>query len=191
MIEIWKLLLLLYLFQEINKKNFAIQENINQLHDFVLEDNSKNTQILEQVEKNIRDVRILPLATIFHMFPRMVRDLSYENGKDIELEIIGNDVSVDKKIVEEIKMPLIHIIRNSIDHGIETPEERIKAGKSSTGKVSIKAHREYNKIIIEIIDDGRGINIQKIKEKAEEKGLLTAEELSVMTNEQITNLIFR
>ncbi|MBO5947834.1 hybrid sensor histidine kinase/response regulator [bacterium] len=181
---------LLYLFQEINKKNFAIQENVNNLHDFILEDNSKNTQILEQVEKIIRDVRILPLATIFHIFPRMVRDLSYENGKDIELEIIGNDVSVDKKIVEEIKMPLIHIIRNSIDHGIETPEERIKAGKSSTGKISIKAFREYNKIIIEVIDDGRGINIQKIKEKAEEKGLLTPDELSVMTNEQIMNLVF-
>lgn len=181
---------LLYLFQEINKKTFLIQENINNLHDFILEDNSKNTQILEQVEKIIRDVRILPMATIFHMFPRMVRDLSYENGKDIELEILGNDVSVDKKIVEEIKMPLVHIIRNSIDHGIETPEERLKQGKQTTGKISIKAYREYNKIVIEIADDGRGIDVEKVKLKAEEKGLMSPEELSVMTNEQIINLVF-
>ena len=181
---------LLYLFQEINKKNFSIQENINHLHDFILEDNAKNTQILDQVEKIIRDVRILPLATIFHMFPRMVRDLSYENGKDIELEIVGNDVSVDKKIVEEIKMPLIHILRNSIDHGIETPEERIKAGKQSTGRVSIRAFREYNKIVIEIADDGRGIDLQKVRDKAEEKGLLSKEELASMTNDQIINLVF-
>ena len=181
---------LLYLFQELNKKNSNILDRMGLLYDLILEDSTKNSQILEKVEQTIKDIRILPLATIFHMFPRMVRDLSYENGKDIELEIIGNETSVDKKIVEEIKIPLIHIIRNAIDHGIELPEERVKIGKKPTGRIKINAFHEYNKIVIEVSDNGRGVDVEKIKLKALQKGLLSEEELSAMTNEQIMNLIF-
>ncbi|MBQ2871300.1 hybrid sensor histidine kinase/response regulator [bacterium] len=160
------------------------------LHKHMQEDDAKLTLVVNKLEQMVKDIRLLPLATVFHMIPRMVRDIGKEKGKDIELSISGSETNADKKIIEEIKTPLIHIIRNAIDHGIETPNERIAQGKEATGRIYLSARHSENKVIIEINDDGRGVNLEKIRQKAITKGLLTFEELNSMTDEQIMNLIF-
>lgn len=164
--------------------------NVDKLYKKIHEDDVKLNHIILEIENIVKNIRVLPLATVFHMLPRMVRDIAESNGKAVELLISGSETTVDKKIIEEIKMPLIHILRNSIDHGIETPEERIKNHKAPVGQIYLGAKYEENKIIIEVEDDGTGININKVKEKALEKGLLTREEINAMTDEQITNIIF-
>lgn len=181
---------LLNLFTETNKKVQEAAINISNLQRTFQEDNMKINLALDNLENMVKDIRVLPLAMVFHLFGRMVRDIAQEKNKKIELEIIGSETTTDKKIIEEIKTPLIHIIRNAIDHGIETPEEREAAGKNPTGKIFLCAKQLNNKVIIEIKDDGRGINLAKIREKAIQKGFLTEEELNSMNDEQITNLIF-
>lgn len=181
---------LLGLFSENNRKVQGAVDNISALYRTIQEDNTKTDLVIGNLEDMVKNVRILPLATVFHLFGRMVRDIAQEKNKQIELDIIGSETSTDKKIIEEIKAPLIHIIRNSIDHGIETPDERIAMGKDPTGKIILRAAQADNKVIIEIEDDGRGINVEKIKEKAVQKGFLTQEEVNSMTQEQITNIIF-
>lgn len=180
----------LNLFNDNNKKVQETVFNIGALHRTIQEDDAKMNIIVDSLEHMVKNIRVLPLATIFHLFGRMVRDIAQEKNKQIELEIIGSETSTDKKIIEEIKTPLIHIIRNAIDHGIETPEERIALGKNPTGKIILSARQSNHKVIIEITDDGRGINLIKIKEKALQEGYLTQEEMSLMTDEQIINLIF-
>lgn len=180
----------LHLFGENNKKVQETSSDIASLKRAIQEDDMKTTLIIDNLTDMVKNVRVLPLATIFHMFGRMVRDIANEKNKKIDFEIIGSETSTDKKIIEEIKAPLIHIIRNSIDHGIETPEQRIEVGKEPVGKIILSAKQSNNKVIIEIKDDGRGINIEKIKEKALQKGFLTQEELNSMSDEQITNIIF-
>lgn len=181
---------LLGLFNENNRKVQETVNDITSLRRTILEDDTKMGLIVDNVENMVKNIRVLPLATVFHLFGRMVRDIAQEKGKKIDFEIIGSETSTDKKIIEEIKTPLIHIIRNAIDHGIETPEERKALGKPETGKIVLSARQVNNKIFIEISDDGRGVNLEKIKEKALQKGLLTPEELNSMTEEQITNIIF-
>lgn len=181
---------LLNLFINNNKKIQKSVLDMANLHRMIQEDDMKMNLSIGNLENMVKNIRVLPLAMVFHLFGRMVRDIAQEKNKQIELEIIGSETTTDKKIIEEIKTPLIHIIRNSIDHGIETPEERIALGKNPTGKIILSARQANNKIIIEITDDGRGINLIKIKEKALQKGFLTQEELNSMSDEQITNLIF-
>ena len=181
---------MLGLYTEYNKRFSDSISNISGLHRTILEDDTKTGLIIDDIENMVKSVRILPLATIFHLFGRMVRDIAQEKNKKINLEIRGSETSTDKKIIEEIKSPLIHIIRNAIDHGIETPEARIALGKNPEGKILLSARQVENKIIIEIQDDGKGLNLEKIKEKAIHKGYLKKEELLSMTDEQISNIIF-
>ena len=126
-------------------------------------------EYLERITTNVHDavmkVRMVPVERVFNRFPRMVRDLSKELNKEINLEMSGEDTEVDRTVIDEIGDPLIHIIRNSIDHGIETPEERVKYGKSKEGTVELKAYADGNNVVIEVIDDGKGINVNEIKEK--------------------------
>lgn len=181
---------LLMLFSENNQKVQDAVAGITNLQKMVQEDDTKTSLIVDNLEQMVKDIRVLPLATVFHLFGRMVRDIAQEKGKKIELKIIGSETCTDKKIIEEIKAPLIHIIRNAIDHGIETPEERIELGKNPEGEIILSARQFGSKVIIEIEDNGRGINIEKIKEKAVQKGYLTQEEINSMSDEQITNIIF-
>ncbi len=160
------------------------------LHKHMQEDDTKLNLVVNKLEQMVKDIRLLPLATVFHMIPRMVRDIAKEKGKEIELSVSGSETNADKKIIEEIKTPLIHIIRNAIDHGIETPNERIAAGKDPSGKIALSSRHSENKIIIEIQDDGRGVNLEKIRQKAINQGLLTFDEINTMSDEQIMNLIF-
>ena len=146
--------------------------------------------IIDEMESMVKNIRVLPISTVFNSFSRMVRDIATEKGKDIDFEIEGKDTCADKKIIEEIKTPLIHILRNAIDHGIETKEERLMAGKSPVGKIMLSAKQDDNKVIIEVMDDGQGFNLDKIKDRAVSRGFLTQEDIDSMTDEAIMNIIF-
>ena len=139
----------------------------------------------------VMKTRMLPIGKVFNKFPRMVRDLSRELHKEIELVISGEETELDKSIVEEIGDPLVHIIRNSCDHGIEAPEDRIAKGKPQKGTVQLKAYNEGNHIIIEIVDDGKGLDSDMLKEKAMEKGLISEKEADQMSDKEAFMLIFK
>ncbi len=146
-------------------------------------------EYLERITTSLHDavmkVRMVPIERVFNRFPRMVRDLSKELNKEIKLEMFGEETEVDRTVIDEIGDPLIHIIRNSIDHGIETPEERIKHGKSKEGTVVLKSYPDGNNVVIEVIDDGRGINTDEIKEKAISKGIVTEQEIEIFFQRRI------
>ncbi len=139
----------------------------------------------------VMKTRMLPIGKVFNKFPRMIRDLSRELNKKIELEISGEDTELDKSIVEEIGDPLVHIIRNSCDHGIETPEARIAAGKPETGTIQLKAYNEGNHIVIQITDDGKGLDTDILKAKSVEKGVISEKEADSMNDKEAFALIFR
>jgi two-component system chemotaxis sensor kinase CheA len=147
--------------------------------------------ITTELQLAVMKTRMVPIGKVFNKFPRMVRDLSRDLKKDIELHISGEETELDKSIVEEIGDPLIHMIRNAVDHGIESPEERLKRGKPKKGNVFLTAYHEGNHIVIEIKDDGRGLDAEKLKKKALEKGIVTQEELNNMNEEEAFGLIFR
>jgi len=135
--------------------------------------------------------RMLPIGRVFNRFPRMIRDLSRELNKKIELVMSGEETELDKSIVEEIGDPLVHIIRNSADHGIEMPDVRVAAGKSETGIVELKAYHEGNSIVIEINDDGKGLDPLMLKSKAVEKGVISEKEADAMSDKEAYGIIFK
>lgn len=150
-------------------------------------------ETLEQVARTTSDlqdlvmkIRMLPLDTVFNRFPRMVRDLSVELNKEMELVIEGQDTELDRTVIDEIGEPLIHLIRNAADHGIESKEERIKKGKNPVGKIRLAAYQEGTKAVIKVEDDGKGIDVETIREKAEDMGIST----EGMSDADIRNLIF-
>ena len=164
--------------------------DLNSLYRSSKEDDIKMRLIIDEMESMVKNIRVLPISTVFNSFSRMVRDIAAEKGKDIDFEIEGKETCADKKIIEEIKTPLIHILRNSIDHGIETREERMAAGKSPVGKIILSAKQDDNKVIIDVVDDGRGFNLEKIKDRAVSRGFLTQEDIASMNDEAIMNIIF-
>ncbi len=139
----------------------------------------------------VMKTRMLPIGKVFNKFPRMIRDLSRELNKKIELVISGEDTELDKSIVEEIGDPLVHIIRNSCDHGIELPEERVAKGKPEMGTIALKAYNEGNQIVIQIDDDGKGLDPEMLKSKSLEKGIITEKEADSMSDKEAYTLIFR
>ncbi|TKI69284.1 hybrid sensor histidine kinase/response regulator [Sulfurimonas crateris] len=139
----------------------------------------------------VMKTRMLPIGKVFNKFPRMIRDLSRELNKKIELEIFGEDTELDKSIVEEVGDPLVHIIRNSCDHGIEIPSVRAEQGKSETGTIKLKAYNEGNQIVIQIDDDGKGLDVELLKKKSLEKGIITQKEAENMSDKEAFTLIFR
>jgi len=142
------------------------------------------------LQDEIMRIRMVKIEKIFNKFPRMVRDLARKLGKKVELIIEGHDTELDRTILDEISDPLVHLVRNAVDHGIEYPEERKLAGKSEVGKIIISARRERNNVIIEIEDDGRGLDIEKIKQKAIEKGLISPSEVESLNEDDLKMLIF-
>ena len=139
----------------------------------------------------VMKTRMLPIGKVFNKFPRMIRDLSRELNKKIELEIFGEETELDKSIVEEVGDPLVHIIRNSCDHGVETPEVRLDHGKKETGTIKLKAYNEGNQIVIQIDDDGKGLDVEMLKEKCLTKGLITQKEADNMSDKEAFALIFK
>lgn len=147
--------------------------------------------VTTDIQLAVMKTRMLPIAKVFNKFPRMIRDLSRELGKQIDLEISGEETELDKSIVEEIGDPLVHIIRNSCDHGIEDPETRRAAGKPEKGLVQLKAYNEGNHIVVEIVDDGKGLDPDMLKQKSMEKGIITEREADTMSDKEAYGLIFK
>lgn len=172
-----------------NSNLARIEELITNLRDAAQENSTRLDLIAGDLEEKIGTLRLLPLSTVFHLFPRLVRDLAREENKEVELILEGGETTADKQILEEIKDPLMHLIRNAVDHGLETPEERKAMGKSSTGKIQLRAYRTGSNIAIEIADDGRGLDTQKIKQTAIKRGLYHPEELDAMSTHQLYSLI--
>ena len=151
------------------------------------------TETLEQVGRTTTDlqdlvmkIKMLPLDTVFNRFPRMIRDISVELNKEINFVIEGAETELDRTVIDEIGEPLIHLLRNAADHGIETKEERIAKGKPAVGTIKLVAYQEGTKALIKVIDDGAGINVEKVKAKAERVGINT----EGLSNDDIKNLIF-
>ncbi len=143
-----------------------------------------------ELQLAVMKTRMIKIGKVFNRFPRLVRDLSKETGKEIQLEIKGEDTELDKTLIEEINDPLVHLIRNSVDHGVETPDEREKAGKPRKGNVLLAAEHEGNNILITIEDDGKGIDPKVIKDIAVQKGILSRDRANELTRKEVYNLIF-
>jgi two-component system chemotaxis sensor kinase CheA len=159
---------------------FAVQEDLGETFDSLDKISGNMQQVMMQT-------RMIPISVIFNKFPRLVRDLSRKLGKSVELLVSGEETEIDRGIVEALSDPLTHIIRNSIDHGIESPEERVKLGKPEKGRVRISAYQQGRGIVIELEDDGRGIDLSKIREKAVPLGVPGIEEFD---DEKLLELIF-
>jgi two-component system, chemotaxis family, sensor kinase CheA len=153
-------------------------------------DSSRLDLVTSALESGVKKLRLLPMATIFNLFPRMVRDLAKTQAKEINFAIEGGDLLLDKRLLEEIKDPLMHILRNAIDHGIETPAERQLYDKLPAATLLIQVRQTGNQTMIEILDDGRGLDLQRIKATAVKRGLYTNAELELMSVDQIQSLIF-
>ncbi|HEY9635933.1 MAG TPA: hybrid sensor histidine kinase/response regulator [Coleofasciculaceae cyanobacterium] len=163
---------------------------LNRLRSTTFEDNTKLESVANELESGIHSLRLLPFSTIFNLFPRTVRDLAKQQGKEVNLQIEGGDNSVDKRILEEMKDPLLHLLRNAIDHGIETPQERQNLGKPPTATIRLRGYQVGSTVSIEVIDDGRGLDVEAIKRAAMRRGVRSAKELEEMSTAEIQALIF-
>jgi two-component system, chemotaxis family, sensor kinase CheA len=146
--------------------------------------------ITTELQEGVMKTRMQPIGNIWGQFPRTVRDVALGCGKEVAIEMEGKDTELDKTIIEAIKDPLIHLVRNSVDHGIELPEDRVKAGKDRIGRLILRAFHQGGQVNIEISDDGAGLNAERLREKAVERALLTPEQATRMTEPEIFNLIF-
>jgi two-component system chemotaxis sensor kinase CheA len=146
--------------------------------------------LTSELQAVVMRARMMPIAKVFSKFPRIVRDLSRDLNKEVELLIYGEETEVDKSVIESIHDPLVHLIRNAIDHGIETPQERKAVGKPEKGKVILRAEHEGNFIVITVEDDGRGIDPERVRRKAVEKKIITEQEASSISDRDALNLIF-
>ncbi|NLK97241.1 MAG: chemotaxis protein CheA [Epulopiscium sp.] len=163
------------------------------------ENNSQNyneaVEYLERITTNIHDavmkVRMVPVERVFNRFPRMIRDISRKLNKDIELTMSGEETELDRTVIDEIGDPLIHLLRNAADHGLETTEERIRKGKEKTGHIYLRAYQDGNNVVIEVEDDGNGIDTKKVRDKAIEKGAISPELAANLSEQEIIELLFK
>ena len=162
-----------------------------------MRDNGFNEQIeyLERVTTNLHQsvmkVRMVPIESVVNRFPRMIRDLSKKLGKKMDLYMTGEDTGLGRTVIDEIGDPLMHLLRNAADHGLETNEERVRLGKQEVGSIFLDAYQEGNNVVIEVRDDGAGINVEKVKQKAITKGTITEEQAEMMSDKEIIDLLFR
>lgn len=147
-------------------------------------------RVLNDLQKSVMKIRMVPVEHLFRRFPRVVRDVAKSCGKDVNLVITGQDTDLDKSILDMLAEPLAHLVRNSVDHGIELPEERLQAGKAAQGAVRLAAYHQGNQIVIEVADDGRGIDRDRLVAKAIEKGILAQSDAGDMTEQAALDLIF-
>lgn len=156
---------------------------------------AESIEYLERITTSLHDavmkVRMVPVETVFNRFPRMIRDVARELNKEIELHMSGEETELDRTVIDEIGDPLIHILRNSADHGLETREDRAAANKSAIGNIYLRAYQDGNNVVIEVEDDGRGINIDKVRNKIVEKGLESSEIVSSLSNKEVVEYLFR
>ena len=162
---------------------------------------TKNTSFNEQIEylervttnlhQSVMKVRMVPIESVVNRFPRMIRDLSKKLGKQMELYMTGEETELDRTVIDEIGDPLMHLLRNAADHGLESNEERVRLGKPEVGSIFLDAYQEGNNVVIEVRDDGAGINVEKVKRKAIDKGTITEEQAAVMSDKEIVDLLFK
>lgn len=147
-------------------------------------------RITADLQDQIMKARMMPIETVFNRFPRVVRDLAQKLGKDVKLDLVGGETELDRSVIEVIGDPLLHILRNSVDHGVEAPAERSKVGKPAQGRVIVSARHQENHIVIEIIDDGKGIDLERVRTKAVNQGLITSDQAAKMSDKEALQLIF-
>jgi two-component system chemotaxis sensor kinase CheA len=148
-------------------------------------------RVLNDLQRSVMKIRMVPVEQLFRRFPRMVRDVAKQCNRQVDLVISGEDTDLDKSILDAIAEPLTHLVRNAVGHGIESAEERQKAGKPVHGTIRLDAYHHGNQVIVEVTDDGAGIDIHKVKAKAVEQQLVTAEDVARMTEAEIMNMVFR
>src|SRR5208337_3142643 len=176
--------------KEIVSTTNSLFSKIKQLVFNVRNDTVIQEFLTEELQEKALMLRMVPLSTVFDSFGRMMRDISRSLGKEIDFLVEGGDIELDKKMVEKLGDPLVHMLRNSVDHGVETREERIRAGKSAKGMVRLSASYDAGSVLIELTDDGRGISLEKIREKALKKNMFTREDLDVMPEADLIDFIF-
>ncbi len=147
-------------------------------------------KVINELQQDVMRVRMLPIGTLFGSFPRLVRDLARQQRKTLNFVVEGEDTELDRTIIEKIRDPLVHLLRNAVDHGVEAPEERKAVGKTETAVVRLSAYQEEGHIVITLVDDGRGIEANKVRDASVQKGLVAAEEASRLTDTEAMNLIF-
>jgi two-component system, chemotaxis family, sensor kinase CheA len=177
-------------YHQVDQKLERLGSAIEQLKSATFDDTARLEIVSNDLESGIRTMRLLPMSSIFGLFPRLVRDISKQLAKEVTLTVEGGDTRVDKQILEGMKAPLTHLIRNAIDHGIESPDDRQRQGKPRAATIRLRAYQTASSICIEVQDDGRGIDTDAIKQTALRRELHTEDELAAMTTAQIQSLIF-
>ncbi|GFE58166.1 chemotaxis protein CheA [Geobacter sp. AOG1] len=195
-VDIGKLDELMNIVGELVLSHSSISQFVDNLrrdgHSAMASELGKSTKVLErkltELQKGVMEIRMIPVGQLFEKMSRIVRKVSREQGKKVELKTFGADTELDKLIVEDISDPMMHIIRNAIDHGIEPPEDRLKLGKDEKGVIRLSSFQKGNHVVIEVEDDGRGIDVERVKKKAREKGLIGPAE--VLSDREAIDLIF-
>lgn len=178
------------IFNEVNNRSIKIRDESFILFKEYDENFRQTALVIEGLREGLMGIRMLPLSTVFNFFPRTVRDFAKEYNKEIKLEISGEDTELDKKVLEEIKDPLIHLVRNAIDHGIEESKERLRLNKPPAGKIKLSAKQEGDRVFIYIEDDGRGIDARKFKKVALKKGFIDKNTFESISDREAMFLIF-
>ncbi len=153
------------------------------------EDASRLSAITEEIEDGIRGLRLLPISTLLEQFPRMVHDLAAEEKKQVELVFEGEGTVADKRIIEEMKSPLMHMLRNAIDHGVETPDQRLKAGKPEAGNILVRVSQDADHVRLDVVDDGRGLDLEAIRQQAVKRHLYTEDQALGLDDVQLKNIL--
>jgi two-component system chemotaxis sensor kinase CheA len=148
-------------------------------------------RVLGDLQRSVMKIRMVPVEQLFRRFPRMVRDVARQCGKEVELVLRGQDTDLDKSLLDAIAEPLTHLVRNAVSHGVEGAEERVRGGKPAQGTVCLSAYHQGNQVVVEVSDDGRGIDAQKVKAKALEKGLITLEDAGRLSEADVLELVLR
>jgi two-component system chemotaxis sensor kinase CheA len=171
-------------------RNQILQFNASQQDAAFLSTSQRLNLITTELQEGVMKTRMQPIGNVWNRFPRVVRDLAVACGKQVRIELKGKETELDKTIIEAIKDPLTHIVRNSVDHGIEKPEVRVANGKAAEGQLLLRAYHEGGQVIIEICDDGGGINVERVKQKALQSGLIARDQAERMSERELLNLIF-
>jgi two-component system chemotaxis sensor kinase CheA len=168
----------------------ALRDHLDGLFKQNREDVASLSQVVMELQEDALGLRMLPVSTVFDTFPRAIRDLARERGKEIDLVVEGSDTELDKQMLERINDPLMHMLRNAVDHGVELPDERATQGKARRGTIWLRAYPMGGSIVIEVKDDGRGLSLDAIRARALNKGLLSEDTLHTMSDRELRNLIF-
>lgn len=189
-VNIDRLDILMNLFEELVIDRGRLQSIASELHNPDLNETvERMTRVSGDLQNIILNMRMIPVETVFNRFPKMVRQLARDLDKKINLEIIGAETELDRTVIDEIGDPLVHLIRNALDHGVETPAERLAKGKPEEGTVTLRAYHSGNHVFIELEDDGAGVNKSRVLKKALERGIVTEETAAAMTDKQVAELI--